>query len=189
MILSFGSRIQIPTSRSSFLQLFLSDCASLEDFRRVGAMSAAAVQVEEWADEIYEALGKGEPSFSIAEVRCREPGCPPVEVIMTDLNVKGPKVGNGVYKVFKEMAEVTRADVEEALKGMASSEHGGGHGGGATHGGGHGDGGHAGGTDCCAEGHGDGHGEGHGDGHAAAGGAGHGAGHDAGSTGHGDGHA
>eukprot|EP00406_Dinophysis_acuminata_P045264 CAMPEP_0179311774 /NCGR_PEP_ID=MMETSP0797-20121207/52874_1 /TAXON_ID=47934 /ORGANISM="Dinophysis acuminata, Strain DAEP01" /LENGTH=150 /DNA_ID=CAMNT_0021021587 /DNA_START=59 /DNA_END=512 /DNA_ORIENTATION=+ len=89
-------------------------------------MSDAAEQVEEWADEVYEKLGK-ETTWAIAQVRCPEEGCPPVETILTDLNVKGPKPGNGVYKIFKPMNEVTKGDVEAALCGKGGG-HAGGHG-------------------------------------------------------------
>mmetsp|Transcript_77700 Transcript_77700/g.197433 ORF Transcript_77700/g.197433 Transcript_77700/m.197433 type:complete len:143 (+) Transcript_77700:54-482(+) len=137
-------------------------------------MSDAMEQVEEWADEIYAARGK-ETTWSISEIRCPEEGCPPVETIFTDLMVKRPRPGNGVYKVCKPMVEVTREDVERALAEDASGT-GGGHDGG--HGGDHGGHGEQSG-DCCDSGHGEhGHdhsGQGHGqDGSAAAVGSGHG---------------
>mmetsp|Transcript_95941 Transcript_95941/g.185040 ORF Transcript_95941/g.185040 Transcript_95941/m.185040 type:complete len:141 (+) Transcript_95941:100-522(+) len=124
-------------------------------------------RVEEWADEIYERLGK-ETTWQICENRCPEEGCPPVETVLVDLSVKKASPGNGVYKIFKKMADVTQADVEQALSNTGK---------GTGHGGGHGDGhglchGNAAktGSECCAEGCHDG-------GHAAEG---HGS-----STGHG----
>ncbi|CAK0900605.1 unnamed protein product [Prorocentrum cordatum] len=161
-------------------------------------MPVTSEQVEEWADEIWEGLGK-DPSWSIAEVRCKEEGCPPVETVITDLNTKKPVPGRGVYKIFKAIAEVTQEDVKQVL---TTQEAAGGHGHGGGHGGGHADSGHAAHSgDCCKEGHGgheghkghDGHGGGHGDGgHAAHSGdcceGGHGGheGHaDAGHGGHG----
>merc|ERR1719486_381629 len=106
-------------------------------------------------------------TWSLSEVRCKEEGCPPVEVVLIDLSVKGPKPGNGVYKIFKAMAEVTKEDVEACLKmGSAAACQAGGQCGAsppaeaAGHGGG-----------SCCDGHGDGHGKahgGHGDGHGDA---------------------
>lgn len=104
-------------------------------------------------------------SFSDHQVRCPEEGCPPVETVITDLGVKAPRPGAGVYKVFKAFADVTKEDVEAALLGTASVGHG--HGG---HGDAHAAHGHSG--DCC--GHGDGH-SGRGNEHAGHGDvAGHG---------------
>lgn len=122
-------------------------------------------QVEEWADEVYESMGK-ETTWSIAQVSCPEEGCPPVETILTDLGVKKPKPGSGVYKIYKTIPEVTKEDVDRVLRAVGGEgEHG--------HGTGHGAAAHGEG-DCCEGGHGAGH-DGHGDGHghgAAAGGHG-----------------
>lgn len=132
--------------------------------------------IEEWADEVYAASGK-ETCWSVSEIRCKEEGCPPVETILTDLSVKKPCPGKGVYKVFKPIKEVTREDVEAALKegGGGNGHEGAGHGGehGAGHGAGHGGEGHS--AECCGGHEGAGHGEhvaGHGE-HAAGHGAGH----------------
>eukprot|EP00435_Cladocopium_sp_Y103_P042623 s900_g11.t2 len=112
---------------------------------------------EEWADEIFASMGK-ETIWSISQVRCPEKGCPPVETVITDLGVKAPKPGAGVYKVFKAFADVTKEDVEAALLGTASVGHG--HGG---HGDAHAAPAHGHSGDCCSgDGHGDGH-TGHGD--------------------------
>uniref|UniRef100_A0A7S1MMV2 Uncharacterized protein n=1 Tax=Alexandrium catenella TaxID=2925 RepID=A0A7S1MMV2_ALECA len=132
-----------------------------------------AEQIEDWADEVYAASGK-ETTWSISQVRCKEEGCPPVETILTDLSVKKPCPGRGVYKVFKDFKDVTREDVEQALReGNEAGGHGGhtgGHEGG--HGAGHDGGGHGG--DCCEGhgGHGDAHGHDSGHGHEEHGGHG-----------------
>ncbi|CAE8656344.1 unnamed protein product, partial [Polarella glacialis] len=103
---------------------------------------------------IYESMGKEPYAWSIAQVSCPEDGCPPVETILTDLGVKGPKPGNGVYKVFKPIPEVTREDLENVLRGVVDQSHGHGHG-------------HVEDGDCC-DGHDHGHSEdGHGHGHPA----------------------
>ena len=132
-------------------------------------------QIEEWADEVYASIGK-ETTWSIAQVRCPEEGCPPVETVITDLSVKAPKPGAGVYKVLKAFADVTKEDVQQAL----CTDNGHGHG---THGhGGHGE----------STGHSESHGESHGhseaccSGHGESGGhGGHGAHGDADHSGHG----
>eukprot|EP00927_Polykrikos_kofoidii_P051567 TRINITY_DN45367_c0_g1_i1.p1 TRINITY_DN45367_c0_g1~~TRINITY_DN45367_c0_g1_i1.p1 ORF type:complete len:174 (+),score=29.14 TRINITY_DN45367_c0_g1_i1:53-523(+) len=77
-------------------------------------MGVDAEQVEEWADAVFESMGK-EPNWSICQVRCKEACCPPVETILTDLNVKNPCPGKGVYKIFKPIPDVTQADVEAVL--------------------------------------------------------------------------
>eukprot|EP00931_Biecheleriopsis_adriatica_P093068 TRINITY_DN66815_c0_g1_i1.p1 TRINITY_DN66815_c0_g1~~TRINITY_DN66815_c0_g1_i1.p1 ORF type:complete len:161 (-),score=40.39 TRINITY_DN66815_c0_g1_i1:159-575(-) len=131
-------------------------------------------QIEDWADEVLSELGRKETCWSIAQVSCPEEGCPPVETIITDLGVKGPKPGAGVYKIFKPIPEVTREDVERVLKspdGGCGLGHGAaaGHGPAAGHAGdGHGTSGHAADGSCC-DGHGtEGH-EGHGAGHEGQG--------------------
>ncbi|CAJ1446059.1 unnamed protein product [Effrenium voratum] len=141
-------------------------------------MATDSEQIEDWADEIYASLGK-ETTWSISQVRCPEEGCPPVETVITDLSVKAPRPGAGVYKILKPFEEVTKEDVEHAL-----SDQGHGHGGHGTHGSAHGGhGGHEAHGDCCGDHGGDGHGhEGHGThGSAHSGHGGHG-GHEA----HGD---
>lgn len=161
---------------------------------------SAAEQVEEWVEEIWEKMGNKEVCWSLTQVSCPEEGCPPVEVVITNLDIKGPKPGNGVYKIFKTMQEVTIEDVEAMLKmGSAASCAAAGtcadgteaktrkvEGSGGGHGEGHGHGeqdhgeGHKHSGDCCGGGgHGDkehGAGEGHG---------GHGGGH-GGHGGHGE---
>mmetsp|Transcript_100194 Transcript_100194/g.139229 ORF Transcript_100194/g.139229 Transcript_100194/m.139229 type:complete len:143 (+) Transcript_100194:35-463(+) len=140
-------------------------------------MATDSAQIEAWADEVFAAAGK-ETTWSVSEVRCLEEGCPPVETVLTDLGVKEPKPGNGVYKVFKPIADVQKEDIQQAL--MSSQSHGhGGHGG-------HGDDSHSahaghGGDSHCCDGH-DGHkGHGHGHGHEDSGHAAHGAAHSHGS--------
>mmetsp|Transcript_23268 Transcript_23268/g.42050 ORF Transcript_23268/g.42050 Transcript_23268/m.42050 type:complete len:128 (+) Transcript_23268:58-441(+) len=127
-------------------------------------MAVNSEQLEDWADEILESLGRKETSWSVAQVSCPEEGCPPVETIMTDLGVKGPKVGNGVYKIFKPIPEVTKADIESVLTSGGTSHAGHGSGHESGHGG---HGGHEHDENCDHGDHGSsGHGaEGHGAGH------------------------
>mmetsp|Transcript_77203 Transcript_77203/g.184841 ORF Transcript_77203/g.184841 Transcript_77203/m.184841 type:complete len:155 (+) Transcript_77203:35-499(+) len=148
-------------------------------------MATDSAQIEDWADEVFAAAGKS-TTWSVSEVRCPEEGCPPVETVLTDLGVKAPKPGNGVYKVFKPIADVQKEDIQQAL--MPSQSHGHGddsHGAHAGHGG----------DSHCCDGH-DGHDahkghEGHGghEGHSCHEDHGHGHGHeDSGHAAHGAAH-
>eukprot|EP00929_Paragymnodinium_shiwhaense_P095671 TRINITY_DN5691_c0_g1_i6.p1 TRINITY_DN5691_c0_g1~~TRINITY_DN5691_c0_g1_i6.p1 ORF type:complete len:161 (+),score=32.29 TRINITY_DN5691_c0_g1_i6:74-556(+) len=125
-------------------------------------MATNSMLIEEWADEVYELAGK-ETSWSVSEVRCPEEGCPPVETVLTDLSVKRASPGNGVYKIFKAIKDVTKDDVQKALAcagatgcdKVAEHKKTGGYDGGHA---GHGNSGHAHGG---YEGHDDGHAAGH----------------------------
>jgi hypothetical protein len=50
----------------------------------------------------------------VTEVRCAEPGCPPVETVIA---VMAAGEGTRQYKVVRPLAEVTDADVRRALAG------------------------------------------------------------------------
>mmetsp|Transcript_75094 Transcript_75094/g.140069 ORF Transcript_75094/g.140069 Transcript_75094/m.140069 type:complete len:130 (-) Transcript_75094:17-406(-) len=89
-------------------------------------MATDADLLEEWADEIFESLGrKAKLGWSVNEVRCPEPGCPPVETVLIDLSVKQGRLGDGIYKVLKPNPEVTREDLLAALQsptGMSAAD-------------------------------------------------------------------
>jgi hypothetical protein len=63
---------------------------------------------------VSEALGLGEDaSVVVSELRCSEPGCPPVE---TALVVLGEAGGTRQYKVHKPVDEVSFEDVLRATR-------------------------------------------------------------------------
>ena len=70
-----------------------------------GGNGAAVGRVKRWVEEIR-CVAEAE-SVLVAELRCSEPGCPPVE---TSISVLGGE-GTRQSKVHKPVAEVTREDV------------------------------------------------------------------------------
>ncbi|EOD35553.1 hypothetical protein EMIHUDRAFT_98554 [Emiliania huxleyi CCMP1516] len=76
------------------------------------------------------------------QLECKEPGCPPVELVMTLLRAK-PKQ-KLMFKIFKAASEVTREEVDAAMKRAIAEEAGG-------HDHGHADGKHA--DGCCGHDH------------------------------------
>ncbi len=62
--------------------------------------------IKRWAAEAF-ALASDTP-LMVAELRCTEPGCPPLETVVAILDVPGkPRQ----HKIHKGIAEVTQADV------------------------------------------------------------------------------
>jgi hypothetical protein len=63
-------------------------------------------EVKEWVAEVFR-LG-ADVSVLVTELRCTEPGCPPLETVVAILNWPGqPRQ----YKIHKPLTEVTRQDV------------------------------------------------------------------------------
>lgn len=63
-------------------------------------------RIKGWAARAF-GLEDGTP-MTVAELRCMEPGCPPVETVIAILGTPGPP---RQYKVHKPMSEVTFEDV------------------------------------------------------------------------------
>lgn len=70
-----------------------------------GGDGAAVGRVKRWVEEIR-GVAEDE-SVMVVELRCSEPGCPPVETSISVLGGPEPRQG----KVRKPVAEVTREDV------------------------------------------------------------------------------
>lgn len=51
----------------------------------------------------------GTASLTVVELRCHEPGCPPVETVVTVRDADG---GTRDWRIAKPIAEITAADVE-----------------------------------------------------------------------------
>jgi hypothetical protein len=67
---------------------------------------ARTARVKAW---VAEALGLGdEIALMVTELRCTEPGCPPLETVVAILGGDGP---NRQYKIHKPLDDVTREDV------------------------------------------------------------------------------
>jgi hypothetical protein len=67
--------------------------------------ASAARQIKEWAREL---LAAGDATIMVSELRCSEPGCPPVETVIAVLD--GPGQARQ-YKIHRPAAAVSRDDV------------------------------------------------------------------------------
>jgi hypothetical protein len=142
--------------------------------------TAALEQVKRWSVSALanSSLFSADVTLMVAEIECKEPGCPPVETIVSILDPSNPQK----VKIIKGVAAVTESDVRAAFAAapFALSVQDGGNlcKGGHGHGHGHvnekadmadGESACSGGNDC-SHAHGDetndgGHGHGHGHGH------------------------
>jgi len=67
---------------------------------------ARTTQIKAWA---VEALGLSDDiAVMVTELRCTEPGCPPLETVIAVLS---QSVQPRQYKIHKALAEVTHADI------------------------------------------------------------------------------
>lgn len=89
-----------------------------------GRPDAASVErVQRWAREV---LGGDGAAVLVTELRCREPGCPPVETVIAVLPAKGERVQ---WKIPRGIASVTLEDVRALPKhGPGAGEPGHSHG-------------------------------------------------------------
>jgi hypothetical protein len=63
-------------------------------------------QVKSW---VHQALHPDEDtSIMVTELRCSEPGCPPIETVIARLKTTHP---TSQYKIHKTIAEITQADI------------------------------------------------------------------------------
>jgi hypothetical protein len=76
------------------------------------AGASGARQIKEWAREVF-AIGE-EATIMVSELRCSEPGCPPVETVIAILD--GPGEARQ-YKIHQPSAAVTRSDVAALAAG------------------------------------------------------------------------
>lgn len=71
-----------------------------------------AGDVKAWVTQHLD-LGKND-LVSVAELTCHEPGCPPVETVVTVHSGDGER---GSWKILKPMSEVCKSDIKDALSG------------------------------------------------------------------------
>jgi len=75
---------------------------------RPRADPAAVARLKAWARELWDVPPDG--SVTVTELRCSEPGCPPLETVV----VISPRAGETFQrKVHRPAAEVTRADLDQ----------------------------------------------------------------------------
>jgi hypothetical protein len=84
---------------------------------RPGRVPGRTTEIKAWAAET---LGlTDDVAVMVTELRCTEPGCPPLETVVAILGESGP---NRQYKIHKPIADVTEADVRSmAAKAGAGS--------------------------------------------------------------------
>jgi len=72
--------------------------------------SGRAEEIKAWVRQHFELVE--DDLVSIAELKCHEPDCPPVETVVTVHRNKGER---GSWKIHKPMSEVCQADISDAL--------------------------------------------------------------------------
>ena len=74
-------------------------------------------EVKEWAAEVFR-LG-ADVSVMVTELRCTEPGCPPLETVIAILDRPGqPRQ----FKIHKAIADLAFADVLQVAQGTCPKE-------------------------------------------------------------------
>jgi hypothetical protein len=63
-------------------------------------------------------LGKPHGHIMIAELQCHDDGCPPIETVISILGNE-----NKVFKIAKELRDVSLSDVKKALKSDEQHKH------------------------------------------------------------------
>jgi hypothetical protein len=81
------------------MSLNLFDSRPRQDPRRVE-------EIKEWATEVFRL--PADASVFVTELRCMEPGCPPLETVIAILHESGRP---HQHKIHKAIADVTFADV------------------------------------------------------------------------------
>lgn len=91
-------------------------------FRARPADSRAwAATIKDWAARAF-GLENGTP-MTVAELRCTEPGCPPVETVIAILGASGSsRRSPRQYKVHEPMSEVTFEDVKRLAVSEGEAE-------------------------------------------------------------------
>lgn len=75
----------------------------------------ATGRVKAWA---LEALGEQDATVLVTELRCHEPGCPPLETVIAWVDAPG---GARQRKVHRAAAELTQEEVALLVAAMAST--------------------------------------------------------------------
>lgn len=84
---------------------------------RPGRVPGRTTEIKAWAAE---ALGlTDDVALMVTELRCTEPGCPPLETVVAVLGGDGP---NQQYKIHKPLADVTREDVQALAKPIGPTQ-------------------------------------------------------------------
>jgi len=83
------------------------------DFLKPHTDPAAVRRVRAWAAEVFAVGADG--SVAVTELRCSEPGCPPLETVI----VIAPAGGEtSQRKLHKPVAEISRGDLETLKEGQ-----------------------------------------------------------------------
>jgi hypothetical protein len=83
--------------------------------RSIGA-SANTANVKRWVRELF--VLSDDATVMVTELRCSEPGCPPLETVIAILSENG----NRQYKLHKPIEEVVEDDVRGLMPSLASAK-------------------------------------------------------------------
>lgn len=72
--------------------------------------SGRATEIKAWVGQQLDL--RENDLVSVAELRCHEPDCPPVETVVTVHRDDGER---GSWKIHKPMSQVCQADINDAL--------------------------------------------------------------------------
>ena len=81
---------------------------------RPGRVPGRTAQIKAWASRAFGLADTA--TVLVTELRCTEPGCPPLETVIALLGASGPA---RQYKLHKAVDEVTEADVAALAAGAA----------------------------------------------------------------------
>lgn len=81
--------------------------------------TAKVRQIKEWARQAL-SLGDG-VVVMVTELRCTEPGCPPLETVVAVMGEAGAHEARQ-FKIHRPLAEVVYEDVERAAAGVLRGE-------------------------------------------------------------------
>jgi hypothetical protein len=84
---------------------------------RPGRVPGRATEIKAWAAETFGLTDS--VTVMVTELRCTEPGCPPLETVVAILGEDGPA---RQYKIHKPMDDVTREDVRAFSAHPAASD-------------------------------------------------------------------
>jgi hypothetical protein len=79
-----------------------------------GRVPGQTARIKAWVSEAFGVADTA--TVLVTELRCSEPGCPPLETVIALLGASGPAKQ---YKLHKAVAEVTEADVKALAAGGA----------------------------------------------------------------------
>mmetsp|Transcript_18226 Transcript_18226/g.46994 ORF Transcript_18226/g.46994 Transcript_18226/m.46994 type:complete len:101 (-) Transcript_18226:181-483(-) len=80
--------------------------------------SGSKAHISRVRDKVEEMLPPAmeDVAVMVNQIECKEPGCPPIETVVSLLEEGAPKI----FKVFKPVSEVTDEDLKKGLQELLS---------------------------------------------------------------------